>query len=271
MDLPRKITASFLVFVLTFILVSCTKADREETVTTGRFEQEFSETVTERMETKNLTATDSDFVALTETVRGVWLSSSNTCEEGVFLYNKSFDSALDDAMQMIFNEGVGFFSFAEEIYNISLEPEKFSFYDDNGKPVATPEDPLGMFYPGMPGSFGYLKFEAEKIDWMLENIFSVEPDKNYINEHMGRYYFDGYYYFRLDEGGGGGYTLILLDYEEQSDGSYLVTFSTHEEGYEFETEYSILEASAVLREVDGKRIWQISYLKVNEVIQVTEN
>ncbi|MGN0573022.1 MAG: hypothetical protein ACI4IX_03690, partial [Acutalibacteraceae bacterium] len=219
------------------------------------------------VQTENLKATDEDFEDLVNTIRGVWLSSlskstDNMFNEEKYLFDSTSDSALPDAMYMIQNQGVCLFN------NLPYEKAK---RDSNENKEAT--DPLNKF-----NGVTYRKLDANQVDWILENVLCVTPDRTKTDDDFDTskyygifnyYYYDGYYYYAVEDGGGGGNYPEIIDYSEQPDGSYIVKFSTEDKGDSlYKYDYDILEASVALKDVDGERVWAVSYLKVLEHIDV---
>ncbi len=197
--------------------------------------------------------------------------------ENAYFYNSTSENALGDAMYMIFNTStMGLYNFLEDM-DIEVEKEVFSKYHNNGELVP---DPLNQY----ADSFGYLKLNADDIDFILRNVLCVEPDRTKTDEDFDSsryltlfnyYYYDGYYYYEFDEGGGGGPRFKFIDCVQQPDGSYIVKYTDYDESFAIDHMtndidenyvYTIYEASAALKEIDGKKIWSVSYLKPAEYV-----
>jgi hypothetical protein len=181
---------------------------------------------------------------------------------------------------MIFNTGSMGLS---HHLDIPVEEEvfhRYRDYDKTGETCAFPPDPENMF----TDDFGYLKINADHVDFILKNVLCIEPDRTKTDEDFDRsryygifnyYYCDGYYYYQYDEGGGGYYLSDTVDYIQQADGSYIVKLSSYNEIDVIDPHtgepdedyvYTIFEVSAALKEIDGKRIWSVSYIKPAEYV-----
>lgn len=307
----KKFTAAILAFAILFAFAACAEKQNTEPETTAKAEttaQANTETVTQEPTNAvnvngNLTATEADFDTLAEITLGIVRCGANinpvfpgndlmgneyvelvrntTPEdyENAYYYNSTSESALGDAMYMIFNtSAMGFTNFLDGL-DIEVEKEVFSVYYNSDK--YTP-DPLNQY----TDSFGYIRYNADSIDFVLRNVLCVEPDRTKTDDDFDSpgyttlfnyYYYDGYYYYEYDEGGGGGPGHNVIDYTLQPDGSYIVKlsdynesdtidYSTVDESIDENYVYTIYEASAALKEIDGKKIWSVSYLKPAEYV-----
>ncbi len=271
---------SFLLAAITLCsFAACGKQGTETSETTAKPEETTAEAY---VQSENLEATDEDFENLSGTIGGVWLSSpvkytddsqsDHLVFEKEYLFDSTSDSALPDAMYMIQNEGICFYSSPKGVEDGS-DRENYSIYNyQDGKESEFPIDPLNQFNGG-----SYCKLDADRVDWILENKLCVTPDRTKTDDDFDTskyhgifdyYYYDGYYYYATQEGGGGGYTPEIIDYSEQADGSYIVKFSTEDKTSFYTDDYEILEASVALKDVDGERVWAVSYLKVIDYIEV---
>ena len=190
-------------------------------------------------------------------------------------YDSSSELAFQDAMYMMYNSGVhlGF-----GIYGKDGGFESFQNYNSNAENYASEPDPLNRF-TDKENCYGYVRIDAEYVDWVLENVLDVMPDRTKSSKDFDYssypnaeeyYYYDGYYYYSMpDGGGGGGNGLHTIGFVCNLDGSYTVRFTTFDRDYEdayryVETNthygYSIIEATASLMDVDGERIWRITYV-----------
>lgn len=266
----KKLTAVILAISMLFAFTACGEIETDTTQTTAQP----VETTVAYVEPENLTASDEDFDKLISIVRGIWLSSPQKISEdltdgNVYFYNRSSDTALADAMYMLENQGVSFLGYADETYDLNVECQGFWSYDrETEEPLTIPADPMNEF-----GDSEYIRIDADAVDWILENILGVTPDRTKTDDDFetskyygvfNYYYFDGCYYYEVEEGGGGGMFPAIADCIENEDGSYVVTFSTYEEGSD--DGYFVMEASAALREVDGKKVWSVSYLKIIDTV-----
>ena len=111
---------------------------------------------------------------------------------------------------------------------------------------------------------GYAKYSVEDVDWIVKNIFNVEPEKDrYIADpyNTGEEYCfwykneDSYYSPLYIYGGGPSYDAVVSGCELLSDGKYSVGITVNET--EFDESYIVgqFEIVAGLVEVDSKRVW----------------
>lgn len=306
----KKLTAIALIFAMLFAFAACKEVKSGETETSSEA-AETTESVTKETEKeteaaetaaakKYLAATDEDFETLTHNVLGIMMNipdhypvfgecddeefkelvKNSTSEDykNAYYYNSKSDNALGDAMYIIWNGRMGSGGGLEwdkdyEIFYAGSNSEGEVHRDFDSDPLYKFDD-----------APGYIKFNADQLDSVLENVFCVEPDRTKTSEDLGVtsyeegygfYYHDGYYYFWYDEGGGGDYSPEIVDYTEQPDGSYIIKLSNYSEDYIADMNidetgedyiYTIYEVSAGLKEVDGKRIWSFSYLKPAEYV-----
>lgn len=222
---------------------------------------------------QKLVATKEDFEALEKTALKVL-----RCTPDKFRgYDSSSDLAFQDAMYMIYNSRL---HLGHGISGKEPEFESFGEYDkDAGKYVFEP-DPLNMF-SDVEDAAGYIRINAGYVEWVLENILCTKPDRTKTSDDFDYsaypnaeefYYHDGYYYYSTHEGGGGGGPIQTIGYTYNRDGSYTVRFTSfdrdRDDEYDVEhglyTGYAITEANAILKDVDGERVWSISYIKIIE-------
>ncbi len=151
-------------------------------------------------------------------------------------YNRNNPGALLNAYEMtvgIFGNYDMFFSDAEYFYG-------------------TP-DPLNQFVE-------YSKFNAQNADWILRNVYGVEPDHNLKasydwtdSDDYYMYYYNGYYYVETYatglEIGPGEYVEVTPG----ADGIYSLKLEITEMDYIAGYKY----IKARLKMVDGKKIWEI--------------
>lgn len=109
-------------------------------------------------------------------------------------------------------------------------------------------DPLGRFL----NHDGYIKFPADKIDWIIENVFGQQPDRN-ISAPMWYYYGD--YFYSAVAVSEESFPTFETKYERLSDNRYKFSSSgKYHDGTE--AKYGV-EGVIGLTEADGKRIWKI--------------
>lgn len=271
-----------------------------DTVTQASSSAITEDVTTEPVAEKYLSAADKDFENLINDVWRILMNVPNhspffgECDEdelkelvrnsipedykNVYYYNSESDDALGCAMFIIWNGRMGTHGLRLEIDNETYYSGKGQNRD--GETLDFVSDPKHKFDEDP----GYIKFNADQFDLVLKEIFCVEPDRTKTSDDFDietyddvfRYYYhDGYYYYFFDEGGGGDFYPEMIDYTEQPDGSYIVKLSnqkgcfehaqdmgTLDEGYV----YTIYEVSAALKEVDGERIWAVSYIKPAEYV-----
>ena len=179
-------------------------------------------------------------------------------------------------MFMIKNDSGGVYYYFDYFLNDDVEDtnddsKAYCRYDS-----VYPADPKKQFVD----AFGYCKLNADRVDWVLENVLCVKPDRTKCDDDFDKtkadyygnfnyYYYDGYYYYQFDEGGGGWGPMSITDCSRQPDGSYLVRMTTigKEEYVEYDLEshghhdFDTFEVSAELKEVDGHKVWAVSYVK----------
>lgn len=284
----NKLIASVLILTLAFTLTAagCRKTETPEETTafvsesttvaeTTSAEENEETTISKELyeiykavrKTK-LVAEKEDFEMLECVVRNIWLINLSRD-----FYDSSSELAFQDAMYMMYNSGVhlGF-----GLYGKESGFESFKNYKSGAENYTSEPDPLNRF-ADKEDCFGYIRIDAEYVDWVLENVLDVKPDRTKSSEDFDYssypnaedyYYYDGYYYYSLHDGGGGGERLHTIGFVCNLDGSYTVRFTTfdrdYEEGYDNITNmthygYSIIEATASLEDVDGERVWRITY------------
>ena len=139
------------------------------------------------------------------------------------------------------------------------------YYDDEKQEYVKAPDPLNRF-----GKAEYRRYDGDKIDWILINVFNVKPDHSYdSNQHKADkrydrfdcYYRDGYYYcLDVSDGIIAYYDLVHLNLKmdaktKNSSGEYQLSLSGYEpnEGKKVST-YSVV---AQLNQVDGQKVWKL--------------
>lgn len=125
------------------------------------------------------------------------------------------------------------------------------YFDD--AELVEENDPQGCFNKPY-----YLRYPEENVDWVLRNVFNINPIHNWKSNSKGfvwAYYENGYYYVNED-----GYGLIrgnmyIENYVENSTGEYYITLKTEEQPEYGESQTFYI--SAALKEIDGERIWSL--------------
>lgn len=185
-----------------------------------------------------LTPTDKDFTELRELVNCIYHGERN--------YNKE---KIDTVYSDIFDGEVG----CSLIYSHLFLGENYDSYDwidYNDTP-----DPLKKF-----SSYekAYYKTPADKIDWIVKNVFNRSPEK--LNKD-NIYYYNGYYYTEALVGIGGGYeTWEIQSKTQQSDGKYSVQLRLHDNMDDVYTN-DYITVTATLKETDGIRHWSLYTIK----------
>ena len=184
---------------------------------------------------KNLTAKDSDFEKLIKVIREMLLITDN--------YNSSAQTATEDAYKILLNK-----TFAGGFY-------KNYFDDSNYIYESSKADPLKKFT-----NASVIVFPAENIDWIVTNVFGVEPDHGLTGENGEFYYYEGNYYLSERSKGHPGFGCEIIETKQNSDGTYTIKmkYGTYK-GFESD-EYEVsglLTINAAVRENDGKRYWSL--------------
>ena len=161
--------------------------------------------------------------------------------------------------------------FFEKYFNYCGDGYGFLYYYYYGdvpelQPIdfKTKPDPRGNFDPAK-GEYSigmYYRYPAEKLDWIMKNIFNITPTHSdgFISDK--NYYEDGYYYLESVDGLGGPYDVFYVeDYIKLDDGKYKAVVSCRDV-FE-EEEYAKAEFVIGLKEIDGKREWV--FYKINVV------
>lgn len=289
----KKFTAILLSLttVFTLAICGCNKTESENTgITAGTSVTEISIEASSSEETLSakttlsfeeaeliragkLIATRDDFICLESVVRSILFVNLPRDE-----YDSSADVAFQDAMYMIYNSGM---HLSSGICKKEVDSESHYKYGEYASSFVA--DPLDKF-SDIEDAVGYIKVDAEDVDWILENVLGVTPDRTKTSDDFDYsdypnfeeyYYHDGYYYYSVhDGGGGGGSHFRIIGFRYNRDGSYTARFTTFDRESESEYTiedgtyygYSILEATASLMDVDGERVWLVSNAKSVEYI-----
>lgn len=122
-------------------------------------------------------------------------------------------------------------------------------------------DPLNKF----DGCDEYAKFDGKMFDSVLENVFNVKPDHNFISDSNDEnvdafaYYYNGEYYIYRSQGGdGAGPRVVINDMQVRSDGKYdadiTYQWGNDPDGY---SDIENLKVVAGLKDWEGSRIWSL--------------
>lgn len=106
---------------------------------------------------------------------------------------------------------------------------------------------------------------AENVDWILENVLNIKPDRNYTSDVSC---YDNDYYYRLQiTAGDGGPAWEYADSERMTDGRYKIKIAEYVfdgDGASAQGGKSITgyyEMIAALKDVDGDRVWSVYSMK----------
>ena len=185
---------------------------------------------------------------------------------------KSYDYRAKNAFENAFTTiyGAPFYNFCElvsEIYRIHYEGSVDCTSDSEDNRT----DPRGYWQQ-------YRYIEADFVDFVLENMFNVKPDHNYIFKEKGwdgevytyAYYEKGYYYSDASDGGDGcGPEVTVKKVEILPDGKYRITVHyrivTGGENGELVTfiDGGDINVVAEMKNIDENSIW--SFYEINEV------
>lgn len=192
--------------------------------------------------------------------------------EYIFFYGmESYDYKVDNAFEKAFGiiHGAPYYNFSElvgDIYRIHYENDVI-FPSGDGDDMT---DPRGYWRQ-------YRYVDAEFIDFILENMFNVKPDHNYIlymdegwsdEDNTYAYYEDGYYYSDAGDGGDGcGPEVTVKTVEILSDGKYQITvyyrIVAGDENGEPVTfiDGGDLNIIAEMKNIDGNSVWSFYEIK----------
>lgn len=186
---------------------------------------------------------------------------------GMESYNYKAENAFEKAFSII--HGAPFYNFYEVvggIYRIRYDDSViFPTGDENDI-----TDPRGYWKQ-------FRRVEAEFVDFILENMFNVKPDHDYIlyaegwsskNDGIFAYYQDGYYYSDAGDGGDGyGPEVTVKKVEILPDGKYKVTVYYRvvagDENGDTVTFIDVgdMEVVAEMKNIDGMSLWSFYEIK----------
>lgn len=139
-------------------------------------------------------------------------------------YNSTSKDAFEKAFKII--HGVPFWQFSDVVGDVyRIHHEQFVYFPDGEDD--TDRDPRGYWAQ-------YRYVEGAFIDMILEEIFNVKPNHNYVlyseewegKKEVEAYYEDGFYYSAAWDGGDGcGPDLTVKDVKVLSDGKYQITMN----------------------------------------------
>lgn len=107
----------------------------------------------------------------------------------------------------------------------------------------------------------YFKYNADKVDWIMKNIFNITPNRNCKFSDSRNYYYDGYYYIAENSGyGGGDYSYRVKNHKQLSDGKYEIYLEIMYAGDKEVDDAGKMVAA--LKNVDGKRVWSFYSMNI---------
>ncbi|MBQ7957947.1 MAG: zinc ribbon domain-containing protein [Clostridia bacterium] len=148
---------------------------------------------------------------------------------------------------------------ADKLYSCFFDESDFekhmgdgTFYMSTGSYLYEKPDPLAKFV----NNAGYIKFPADKIDWIIENVFGQQPDRD-ASASMW-YYYDDCFYSAVSVSEEP-FPIFETEYKKLPDNRYEFSSSgKYPDGTK--AKYSV-EGVIGLAETDGKRIWKIFEIK----------
>lgn len=113
---------------------------------------------------------------------------------------------------------------------------------------------------------GHIKYKASDVDWVVRNIYNVEPVMTEyftddVNTEDGSEYCvwyrkgDYYYSHLFASGRESGYKSEIISKERTDDGKYKIRLNVVERAFDEQWPVGTYEVVVGLKEVDGKRVW----------------
>lgn len=107
----------------------------------------------------------------------------------------------------------------------------------------------------------YFKYSAEKVDWIIKNVFNITPNRKCKFTDTRNYYYDGYYYIAENGGYGGGlYSYRIKSHRQLSDGKYELDLEI--KYYDNNKVADAGKIIAALKNIDGKRVWSFYSMNI---------
>lgn len=200
-----------------------------------------------------LSATNADFDILEDIIRESFWTTRNG-----FDYNCNQEDAFTIALDIMIGSLVSSVTYMifddygwENSYEVIEAIEK--------------ADPRGAY------NYMYTKFDGEKFDKILKEVFNVTPDHDYVAKHTNEYiesgkdvtilyYENGFYYMASGQGGDGAYPETQINSVEKStDGKYKINITYMEKAGYTEDYLKRIDTNVIteLKNVDGEKIWSI--------------
>lgn len=137
----------------------------------------------------------------------------------------------------------------------------YSIFGDEVLITGTP-DPLNLLDRMNSGYYEYNRYKAENVDWIIRNIFGLEPDHSLLisdeSYHTPMYYHDGYYYSYYSPTGMVEYAGDIIDCSADQNGVYTLKFEILNPD---DTYAGYIVVKAKLHIVDGEKVWTIHQLR----------
>ena len=212
-----------------------------------------NDTNEEKIEATNIVEpTEDDWVVLGDLITYTQFS---TFYRGYSISEDFFDVDSSDAPNRAYNFISGFCGISQ-IYSFIFDFNTIDEFVADANYQKTP-DPLGKF-DDLPV---YYRYSAEEIDWIIKNVFNVEPDRTIYSDEFLYYYYDEFFYIGGGYTGDMGYDFEVENIKDLGDGKYEVdllgyTDDQYMEYYGDKSDYKIV-ATVSLKEVDGKRFWSV--------------
>lgn len=181
---------------------------------------------------------------------------------GEHILEDAFDVNSPDAVTRAYNYVSGFCGISNVYcYFYNWDQDMDAFEAKTGMGDFAQPDPLKMF----KNNPVYYRYSADKIDWIIENVFNLKPDRSFSRcddeNYVFYYYYGDYFYIGGGYAGDIGFEYKVENKTELDDGKYKVEIygynnyiSEEDVNYGTLSNYYIV-ATVALKEVDGRRFW----------------
>ena len=194
-------------------------------------------------------ATDDELDQLAKTV-----SAMVYCYE-VDEFDADSEDGFDDAMTYILDDIFGVYDFYDDYFKWNTHVNRVSQEYDSNNDKYVAKDPLKK----LDSTYAYVKFPADKVEWLLENVYNQKVNRNY--ESSWYYYYDGYYYASTGDDRDAGYYSVVENYEKIDEETYSFNVRTNYDGSDrLYARYKIVAKKDSLNDV---KYWSIKQLKYN--------
>lgn len=198
---------------------------------------------------ETLTATNDDFESLIGAVDA--MAYCFYVDE----FDAESDDAFDDAMRYILDSTFGVYEYYNDYFSWNKKHERFYQDYNSDEDAYIAKDPLKKF----DTSYAYAKFPADKVEWILENVYNQTPYRDFSRSWC--YYYNGYYYAETGDGGDAGYQSVIENYEKTDDGAYI--FEVRTNYYDTNNVASRYKVTAKIKSLKGKKYWVIEKFVFN--------